>query len=66
VGRLRRPTDSGFIFGILLSRKSLSDRSIAFPILSTNDIQNFLEFKSTLKENALIRQVRAWASSHHI
>ncbi len=45
---------------------SVSDRSMAFPILSTKDLQNFLEFKSTLKENALIRQVRAWASSHHM
>ena len=45
---------------------SLSDRSMAFPILRTIDLQNFLEFKSTLKENALIRQVRAWATSHHI
>jgi Uma2 family endonuclease len=45
---------------------SPSDRSIAFPILRTIDLQNFLEFKSTLKENALIRQVRVWATSHHI
>ena len=40
----------------------LSDRSIALPILSTVDLQNFLELKNTIKENALIRQVRDWAA----
>jgi len=45
---------------------SLSDRSIAFPILSTSDLQNFLELKNAIKENALIRQVREWAISNHI
>ena len=39
----------------------LCDRSIAFPLLKAIDLQNFLELKSTLKENALIRQVREWA-----
>jgi Uma2 family endonuclease len=47
-------------------RYILSDRSIAFPLLRTNDLQNFLELKSTLKENALIRQVREWAISKHV
>ena len=40
----------------------LSDRSIALPILSTVNLQNFLELKNTVKENALIRQVRDWAA----
>jgi hypothetical protein len=47
-------------------RYILSDRSIAFPLLRTNNLQNFLELKSTLKENALIRQVREWAISKHV
>jgi Uma2 family endonuclease len=44
----------------------LCDRSIAFPLLQTIDLQNFLELKSTLKENALIRQVREWAISKRV
>ena len=45
---------------------SLNDCSVAFPLLRTSDLQNFLELKSTLKENALIRQVRQWAISTHV
>ncbi|WP_103670171.1 Uma2 family endonuclease [Pseudanabaena sp. BC1403] len=45
---------------------SLNDYSIAFPLLRTSDLQNFLELKSTLKENALIQQVRQWAISTHV
>ena len=52
------------IYQLFGEQYSVSDRSMAFPILSTKDIQNFLEFKSTLKENALIRQVRAWSTNH--
>ncbi|PZV11264.1 MAG: hypothetical protein DCF20_19775 [Pseudanabaena sp.] len=44
----------------------LSDRSIAFPLLQTIDLQNFLELKSTLKENALIHHVREWATSNYV
>ena len=39
-------------------RYVLSDRSLALPILSTVDLQNFLNLKRILKENALIRRVR--------
>jgi Uma2 family endonuclease len=43
-------------------RYVMGDRSIALPILSTVNLQNFLELKHTVKENALIRQVRDWAA----
>ncbi len=43
-------------------RYILGDHSLAFPLLKTSDIHNFLELKNTLKENALIRQVREWAT----
>jgi len=46
-------------------RYVLSDRSLALAIVSTVDLQNFLELKRILKENALIRQVREWAVSKH-
>jgi Uma2 family endonuclease len=49
------------IHHLVSDRYVLSDRSIAFPLLRTGDLQNFLELKSTLKENALIRHVREWA-----
>jgi Uma2 family endonuclease len=49
------------IHHLVSDRYVLSDRSIAFPLLRTSDLQNFLELKNKLKENALIRQVRAWA-----
>ncbi len=35
--------------------------SIALPFVKTSDLQRFLSLKSTVKENALIRQVREWA-----
>ncbi|WP_271251995.1 Uma2 family endonuclease [Pseudanabaena sp. Chao 1811] len=43
-------------------RYILGDRSLAFPVLKTSDIQSFLELKNTLKENALISHVREWAT----
>ena len=46
-------------------RYVLSDRSLALPIVSTVDLQNFLDLKRILKENALIRRVREWADSKH-
>ena len=46
-------------------RYVLSDRSLALPILSTVDLQNFLNLKRILKENALIRRVREWSDSKH-
>ena len=46
-------------------RYVLSDRSLALAIVSTVDLQNFLDLKRILKENALIRQVREWAVSKH-
>jgi Uma2 family endonuclease len=36
------------------------DRSLAFPILSASDIENFLDIKKTTKENQLIRLFREW------
>jgi Uma2 family endonuclease len=46
-------------------RYVLSDLSLALPIVSTVDLQNFLDLKRILKENALIRRVREWAVSEH-
>ncbi|MBD2177217.1 Uma2 family endonuclease [Pseudanabaena sp. FACHB-1998] len=43
-------------------RYLLSDRSVAFPIIGTDDLQNFLELKHQVKENALIRQLREWVT----
>ncbi len=54
------------IYHLVGDRYVLSDRSIAFPLLRTSDLQNFLELKNKLKENALIRQVREWAISNHV
>lgn len=36
------------------------DRSLAFPLLTTSDLQRFLDLKKTTKENALIRLFREW------
>jgi len=52
------------IYHLVSDHYILSDRSIAFPVLSTGDLQNFLELKHKLKENALIREVRKWAMSN--
>jgi Uma2 family endonuclease len=41
----------------------LSDRSIAFPLVSTQDLQSFLDLKNTVKENALMRRVRDWVNN---
>ncbi|GAA6616084.1 Uma2 family endonuclease [Scytonema sp. NUACC26] len=38
----------------------LRERSIAFPLLTTQDIERFLALKKTTKENALIRLFREW------
>jgi Uma2 family endonuclease len=53
------------IHHLIGDRYVLSDRSLALPIVSTVDLQNFLDLKRILKENALIRQVREWAVSKH-
>lgn len=37
------------------------DRSLAFPRLTTTELQHFLDLRRSIKENALIRQVRNWA-----
>ena len=50
------------IYHLVSDRYVLSDHSLTFPLLKTSGLQNFLELKSTLKENALIRQVREWAA----
>lgn len=42
-------------------RYAASQYSIALPFVSTTDLQEFLRLKTTVKENALIRQVREWA-----
>lgn len=44
-------------------RYILGDRSLTLPILNTVNLQNFLELKYTVKENALIRQVWDWADN---
>jgi Uma2 family endonuclease len=49
---------------LVSDRYILGHCSIAFPLLSTSALQNFLELKHTLKENALIRLVREWATSN--
>ena len=51
------------IYHLVGDRYVLSDRSLALPIVSTVDLQNFLDLKRILKENALIRRVREWAIS---
>lgn len=38
----------------------ISDRGLAFPILTPSDIERFLELRQITKENALIRQFRDW------
>jgi Uma2 family endonuclease len=53
------------IHHLIGDRYVLSDRSLALVIVSTVDLQNFLDLKRILKENALIRQVREWAVSKH-
>jgi len=52
------------IYHLVSDRYTLSERSITFPVLSTGDLQNFLELKHKLKENAVIREVREWAMSN--
>jgi Uma2 family endonuclease len=39
------------------------DSSIAFPVLQVGDLQGFVDLRQSVKENALIRQVREWAES---
>jgi Uma2 family endonuclease len=39
----------------------VSQCSVAIPFVSTTDLQRFISLKPTVKENALIRQVREWA-----
>jgi Uma2 family endonuclease len=53
------------IHHLIGDRYVLSDRSLSLPIVSTVDLQNFLDLKRILKENALIRRVREWAVSKH-
>jgi Uma2 family endonuclease len=53
------------IYHLIGDRYVLSDRSLALAIVSTVDLQNFLDVKRILKENALIRRVREWAVSKH-
>jgi Uma2 family endonuclease len=53
------------IHHLIGDRYVLSDRSLALVIVSTVDLQNFLDLKRILKENALIRRVREWAVSKH-
>lgn len=39
------------------------DFSRAFPVLQVTDLQRFVDLRQSIKENALIRQVREWAES---
>lgn len=47
-------------------RYAVSQCSIALPFVNTTDLQRFLRLKTTVKENALIRQVREWAIARNI
>jgi Uma2 family endonuclease len=47
-------------------RYAASQYSIALPFVNTTDLQEFVRLKTTVKENALIRQVREWAIAKNI
>jgi Uma2 family endonuclease len=52
------------IHGLEGDRYRLLTSSRAFPLLEVTDLQRFLDLKPSVKENALIRQVREWATQH--
>jgi len=52
--------NSLLIYGLGDRSYQLFDRSIAFPLLTSSEIERFLELKQTTKENALIRLFRTW------
>ena len=54
------------IHGLEGDRYQLSTSSRAFPLLEVTDLQRFLDLKPSVKENALIRQVREWAAERKL
>jgi Uma2 family endonuclease len=54
------------IYGLDSNQYQSLDTSIAFPMLNVAELQHFLELKRSVKENAIIRQVREWASTKNI
>jgi len=52
------------IHGIDGDRYRLLDSSKAFPALDVTTLQRFLDLRQSVKENALIRQVREWAEEN--
>jgi len=53
------------IYGLDSNQYQPLDHSLAFPMLKVTELQHFLDLKRSVKENALIRQVREWASTNH-
>lgn len=49
------------IYGLENNQYQSLDHSLAFPRLNVTELQHFLDLRRSLKENTLIRQVRAWA-----
>jgi Uma2 family endonuclease len=52
-----------FIYGLVESEYIMQDRSIALPILRTEDILRFLSLSASIGENSLIKQFRQWLIS---
>ena len=50
------------IYGLENNQYQPLDNSLAFPMLKVTELQHFLDLRRSIKENALIRQVREWAS----
>jgi Uma2 family endonuclease len=51
------------IYGLVGSEYIMQDRSIALPILRTEDILRFLSLSVSIGENSLIKQFRQWLRS---
>lgn len=52
--------------GIDGDRYQLLNSSMAFPILDVATLQQFLDLRASIRENALIRQVREWAEAKEL
>ncbi len=51
------------IYGLVESEYVIRDRSIALPILRTEDVLRFLSLSVSIGENSLIKQFRQWLKS---
>ena len=54
------------IYGLDSNQYQSLANSLAFPILKVTELQHFLDLKRSVKENAIIRQVREWAATRNI